>query len=273
MSSAIQQPCPALWVSTIALGEADALVRFFVDSDGAIAARARGLQKATSKLAHTIQPADELNIRLARGRGQTQALIGVTTTKSRPHWRDDLGLLAFYWFMVECAFFGTGTEQLNSAVFTLLTETLSTKPANTQHWACITAFSLKLLKLHGLLCDFDHCVRDGQDLKPSEPVFLLPSGEGFISCKAYNKYYARTGSQLLRLTPDVLPRWRIILHRPTSQTLAINANSIDAAVAIHLVKHQISQAAGCPVNSAAFLLRQWALPSIAELLRQSLATS
>ena len=273
MNAVSQQLRSALWVSTSAVGEADALIRFFADPDGALTTRARGLQKATSKLAHVLLPADELSVRFASGRGQTPSLTGVSTRKNRPYWRKDLRLLALYWFMVECAFLGSGTEKLNRAVFDLITSILDTHPGQVQQWACATAYSFQLLKLHGLLCDFDHCVRNNQSLDPTIPVFMLPSGEGFISREAYNKYYARTGGGLLRLAPEVLVRWRNLLHQPISLAVQISAESVDAAVAIHLTAQQISQSAGCSVNSATFLVRQWALPSLDDLIKQSLGSS
>ena len=113
------QYIPALLAGISNAGEADALIRFFSPTAGALSARARGMSKPASKLAPRLMPAAELRIRLA-GRGAVPVLTGVETEQDHPHWRTSLDLLALYWFLAECAYVGSGECEINTDVYRLV---------------------------------------------------------------------------------------------------------------------------------------------------------
>ena len=131
----------AVLVGITPRAESDAIVRLFADGRGALVARARGLRKAQGKLAPLLQPADELKVRIATGRGGAGLLIGVEIVRAHPHWRADLGLLALYWFMAECLYVGAGEDQVNADMYRLLANLLRSEPAGDLRYGAAAAFS------------------------------------------------------------------------------------------------------------------------------------
>ncbi|GEM_PF-2260210 len=247
--------------------ESDAVVRLFADGRGALVARARGLRKAQSKLAPRLQPADELEVRTAAGRGGVGLLIGVEPVRSHPHWRADLGLLALYWFMAECLYVGAGEEQVNADMYRLLANLLRSEPDGELRYGAAAVFSLKLLGLHGLLADLSCCALDGHALAPDEPAHLLPRGDGLVGRAAYNEHYARSGGGMLRLDAERRRRWLTLLTGALLDYPAVGADQLDAALLIQHAARLLSGTAAAPIRSVQFLVQQWRLPTLEELLR------
>lgn len=258
---------PALLVSTSPVGEADVLVRFFTPSGGAVTALARSLHKSTSRLAASLLPADELEIRLVTGRGARPILAGARVTTDHSCWREDLDLLALYWFMAECAFLSASEQSINQATFQLTANLLRSDPSPLARYGALAVFVLKTQRLHGLLADLSHCVVDGHLLADDEPVHLLPSGEGVIGREAYNKHYARTGGGLVRMEPERLARWRQILGGPLLDYPDLKADELDAALLLHQGARALGDLAGHAVGSAEYLRRQWKLLVFTEILQ------
>lgn len=259
-------PVPALWISTAPLGEADAMLRLFAHPFGELSVLARGLRRSASKLAHLFQSADELQLTLARGRGRLAVLAGASVQHRHEPWRDDLGLLALYWFFAECACLGTAAPPQNGQVYTMLVNLLRTTPQDTAaRCGALGAWCVKLLALHGLLPSLGHCCIDGHALAPDEPAHLLPSGEGVIGREAYNARYARSAAGLLRLEASRLARWRRLHGGPLLDYAAAGADEVDAAVLLHLCARAIADLAARPVHSADFLRAQWRLPTMGEI--------
>lgn len=258
---------PTVLVSIVPTGEKDALVNFF-SPDGALSLRARGLRKAQSKLAPRLQPADELRILTARGRGVYDILTGVDVLRQHKCWRDDLGLLALYWFFAECAFTASGEEQLNRSVFQLLVNLLRNVSGTADRLRAAAVFCLKLLVLHGLMPDIQHCMVDGHVLEGDEPAFLPLSGEGVIGRDAYNKHYARTGGGLLRMTAERLAGWRALATGQLLDYPNVSVDETDVALLVQLTERMLGDATTKPVRSADFLLSQWRLPDMGELMRK-----
>ncbi|MBN2082921.1 DNA repair protein RecO [bacterium] len=258
------QYIPAILAGISTTGEADALVRLFSPVVGAVQTRARGLSKPASKLAARLIPAAELRIRLA-GHGTVPVLTGVETDQDHPQWRSSLDLLALYWFMAECAYVGSGESEINSDVYRLVANLLRHE-AGASRLAAAAVFALKLLRLHGLLPDLDHCALDGHRLGADEPAHLLPNGEGVIGREAYNRHYARTGGGLVRVNADHLERWRRLLSGPLLAYGEQAVDPTDAALLIHHCARAVGDIAAGAIRSAEFLRRQWALPEIGEIL-------
>lgn len=237
------------------------MLRVFACPQGELSILARGLRRSTSKLAHLFQPANELRLSLARGRGRLSVLTGASVHQAHSAWREDLDLLALYWFFMECACLGTAGLTQNEEVYTLIVNLLRTTPAGESgRYGALCAFGLKLLAVHGVLLGLAHCCIDGHRFEPGEPVHLLPSGEGLIGREAYNARYARSTGGLLRLDAERLAHWRRLHGGPLLEYAACAADSVDAAVLLHLCSRSIADVAARPVHSAGFLSQQWKLP-------------
>lgn len=247
--------------------ESDAVVRLFADGHGALVARARGLRKAGSKLAPRLQPADELEVRITAGRGGVGLLIGVEPVRAHPHWRADLGLLALYWFMAECLYVGASEEQVNADMYRLLANLLRSEPAGDLRYGAAAVFCLKLLGLHGLLAELRCCALDGHPLAPDEPAHLLPQGDGLVGRAAYNEHYARSGGGMLRLDAERRQRWQALLTGALLDYPAAAADQLDAALLVQHAARLLGSTAATSIRSVQFLVKQWQLPTIEELLR------
>lgn len=243
------------------------LVRLFSPTGGAVMALARSLRKSTSKLAASLQPADELEVQLARGRGARSVLIGVRTVKEHSTWRTDLNLLSFYWYMAECVYTSAGEPEINSALYRLVVNLLRSDPPPAARCSAAAVFALKFQVVHGLLADLTRCAIDGHVLGADEPVHLLPSGEGLIGREAYNRHYARTAGALVRLAPERLERWRRLLAGALLDYPQIAADKTDAALLLYHSSRLLGDTAGHAVNSAEYLRRQWKLPTYSEILQ------
>jgi len=256
---------PALWVSSQQVGECDALVRFFTPNLGAVTAKARGLLKPASKLAAALKPADELSISLA-GKQTTKTLTGTSTVQEHSSWRTDLHYLALVWFMCEADYVGSGPPQLNEQIFQLTVNLLRSRPQPEALAGGASVFAIRLLTLHGLMPDLDHCVVDHCALNPGEPAFFLPNGEGFVSLGAYNRQFARSRAALLQLSAGRLARWRQLQRAPLLSYHSVQADIEDAAILCALLTRQLSNLANQPLESMKFLRRQWKLPRLSELM-------
>jgi recombinational DNA repair protein (RecF pathway) len=257
---------PALWVSTQQVGESDALVRFFTPGHGALLAKARGLFKPGSKMAPNLKAADELSIALAGSRG-TRTLAGILATQGHAFWRDDLSRLALVWFMTECAYIGSGPQQLNEQVYQLTANLLRTRPEAADLHSAASVFAIRLLTLHGLMADLDHSIVTHAPLSTNEPVFLLPSGEGLIDLASYNQQYARGRAGLLQLSAERHARWRSLQRQPLLDYPQSNADSSDTAILCSLLARHLSNLGNQPLETMKFLKKQWRLPSLGELMR------
>jgi recombinational DNA repair protein (RecF pathway) len=256
-------------------GEADMLADLFTPREGALTLLAKGLAKPGSHMAARLKPADELRIAQTRRRAGWPLLTGAEPEQLHPAWQADLGHLALYWFMLECARLGSGEPEQNAAVFRLLVNLLRSEPAAADLPGCACVFALKLLGLHGLLPPLGHCQLDGHAFAPDEPVFLLASGEGLLGYAAYQAHYARASGLgapglgplggLLPISPVRRRRWQELLHGALLDYPQPGADRADAAALLRLGATALADLAHQPVRSLEFLWQQWRLPLGREL--------
>lgn len=252
---------PAFWCACLPSGETSAYVRLFTSSDGAIAAKAPGLQKPGSKLAPWLQYGDELLINLAPGRGRAPILTGVALSRSHAYWREDLKRLSLLWFMLECAWVTSAAPRANSDTFQLIANLLRSNPQASALPAALCVFCLKLLAMHGLLPDLLSCAESGAAFKPGEPVFLLPTGEGLISRDSYNERYARSSANLRRIEAGRRERWSLLLHGALLRYPERGCDLVDAVLLLDLASLQLGSLANQEVASAKQLRQAWQLPA------------
>jgi len=242
------------------------LVRLFNPDQGSVLIKARGLRKASSKLAPQLQPAAELLLTFARGRGTSRTLTGVGIHRDHPAWRKDLNLIALYWYFAECAALSSSDPEMNAGIYQMLVNLLRSPPGDDDRQGCATVFCLKLAALNGLLPELNCCAVDGTPLSEDEPVFIMPGLEGLIGRNAYNRLYARTGGGIVRLEAKRRRRWIKLLGGALLDYPKAAADELDTAMAVHFTTRGIVDLAGRAVRSADFLKRQWKLPDYTELL-------
>ncbi|MCC7476838.1 recombination protein O N-terminal domain-containing protein [bacterium] len=259
---------PALWVASFPINESDALLRFFAAQEGSLSIKARGILKASSKLAPFLQSGDELLIRSAAARsaqaagaahGALRVLTGLSVAHGHPVWRSGLDHSALWWWMLDCCCAASAAPLQNSEMFQLLVNLLRSEPAAAALPACACVFSLKLLAIHGLLPDFSSCAVDGHRLAPDEPAFLLPSGEGLIGRDVFNARYARSAAELPRIDAPRRLRWQRLLHGALLDYPAARVDAVDAALLIRLATQHIGDLSQQRLETAEFLARQWKL--------------
>jgi recombinational DNA repair protein (RecF pathway) len=276
---------PALWASSTPQGDSDAAVRFFTPVEGSIYLKARGLLKPASKLAPLLQSGDELLLSAASARGAIEheaaqgeerpgqrpaVLTGVALHRGHPNWRRGLREISLAWWMVECCCTASGGPIQNHELFQLTVNLLRSEPDAAQLAACAGAFAIKLLMILGLRPDFMHCSEDGHVLAADEPSFLLPSGEGLVGRAAYNEKYARSAARLPRIDAVRRGRWRALEQGPLLDYGKVAADALDVALLLHIATQHLADLANRPLDSAAFMRRQWKLQSYGELAKMEL---
>jgi recombinational DNA repair protein (RecF pathway) len=170
--------------------------------------------------------------------------------------------------MVECCCTASGAPSQNSELFQLTVNLLRSEPREDELFSCCAVFALKLLALLGLRPDLTHCAIDGHELRADEPSFLLPSGEGLIGRDAFNENYARSGAALLRVDSARRLRWLSLLHGPLLDYVRAQADESDAALLLDLATRHLADLSQRPLDSAAFLRKQWKLPSERDMLQR-----
>lgn len=243
------------------------LLSLFACPEGAVMVRAKGLRRPGSKLAHVFKPADELQVSAVRGRTRMPVLTGASLGIAHPAWREDINLLALYWFVIECARLSSSSPAVNEQVYGLLVDLLRREPlTHSSQVDALADFGISLLSLHGLMPDLARCAIDGHLIEPDEPVHLLPSGEGIVGRDAYNHRYARTGAVLVRMDPARLARWRSMVAGTIRGSDSAAGDATDAALVLHFTALRLAEATSQNMRTAAFLQQQWRLPSFQQVL-------
>lgn len=246
----------ALLVGSLPRGEADSLVRFLTPVHGSLTLLARGLRKPGSKLAGQLQPADELLLSAATGRGSLGILTAASCERAHPRWRNDLWLLSLYWFMLECSWLASSDETSNADGYRLLANLLRSDPDADSRAALAVVFCIRFLGLHGMLPDLLHDEETGERL--AGDVMCRPAFEGLLAAEG-------NAPGMVRIGRERLERWRRLHSRPLLEYPEVPCDPVDVSMLVAFVSNQVSSMAGFNVRSAEFLSRQWKLSRLSEL--------
>ncbi len=253
---------PALLVGSLPRGEADSLVRFYTPGHGGLQLAARSLRKPGSKLVGQLQPADELQISAAHARAGAPILTAVSCSREHRLWRNDLNLLALYWFMLECAWLASSDDVSNADGYRLIVNLLRSDPQPAQRYGLASVYCMRVLALHGMLPDLFHDELTGAALEGE--CLCGPAFEGLRNARdPAHAGLPRHG--LLLIDAPRLQRWRSLQSRPLLEYGKLDCDAVDAALLVGFLRVHISGLAGTAVHSAEFLSRQWKLSRYRDL--------
>lgn len=157
-------------------GEADRLLTLYTRQLGKTRAIAKGARKIASRKAGHIEPFTHVKLQLAKGRDMfvvTQA----DTVDAYLSLREDLILTSQAAYVLELLDrFTYEDETENSAIFRLLTDTLSRLASQLDPWLVIRYYEIRLLDHLGFRPQLFECANCGREVKPEDQFFSFSAG-------------------------------------------------------------------------------------------------
>jgi len=165
----------AVVISHRDFGEADRFIHLFSRELGKIDAIAKGVRKARSRKAAYLEPFTHVALVLARGQSvwiitQADMLTAFNAI------REDLRKTAQAAYIVELADRLTAQEQVESAVFRLVLESLKRLDQLPDPYNALCHYELSLLGLTGFRPEFFKCVGCGEEIQPRDQFFSAHLG-------------------------------------------------------------------------------------------------
>jgi DNA repair protein RecO (recombination protein O) len=157
-------------------GEADRLLTLYTRQLGKTRALAKGARKIASRKAGHIEPFTHVRLQLAKGRDMplvTQA----DTVDAYQALREDLILTSQASYVLELLDrFTYEGETENTAIFRLLTDTLSRLASKTDPWLAIRYYEIRLLDHLGFRPQLVECANCGREIKAEDQFFSFSAG-------------------------------------------------------------------------------------------------
>ena len=157
-------------------GEADRLLTLYTRQLGRTRAIAKGARKIASRKAGHIEPFTHVRLQLAKGR-DTLIVTQADTVDAYLPLRDDLILTSQASYVLELLDrFTYEDETENSAIFRLLTDTLSRLASQLDPWLVIRYYEIRLLDHLGFRPQLFECANCGREIKPEDQFFSFSAG-------------------------------------------------------------------------------------------------
>ena len=157
-------------------GEADRLLTLYTRQLGKTRAIAKGARKIASRKAGHIEPFTHVRLQLAKGR-DTLIVTQADTVDAYLPLRDDLILTSQASYVLELLDrFTYEDETENSAIFRLLTDTLSRLASQLDPWLVIRYYEIRLLDHLGFRPQLFECANCGREVKPEDQFFSFSAG-------------------------------------------------------------------------------------------------
>jgi DNA repair protein RecO (recombination protein O) len=184
-------------------GEADRLLTLYTRQLGKTRAVAKGARKIASRKAGHIEPFTHVKLQLAKGR-DTLILTQADTVDAYQPLREDLILTSQASYVLELLDrFTYQDETENSAIFRLLTDTLSRLAAKADPWLVIRYYEMRLLDHLGFRPQLFECANCGRAILPEDQFFSF--GAGGVICP-------RCGQGLRNLNPLSVETLKYLRH-------------------------------------------------------------
>jgi len=157
-------------------GEADRLLTLYTRQLGKARAIAKGARKIASRKAGHVEPFTHVRLQLAKGR-DTLIVTQADTVDAYLPLRDDLILTSQASYVLELLDrFTYEDETENSAIFRLLTDTLSRLASSLDVWLVTRYYEMRLLDHVGFRPQLFECANCGREIKPEDQFFSFSAG-------------------------------------------------------------------------------------------------
>ena len=157
-------------------GEADRLVTIYTRQRGKIRAVAKGARKMRSRKAGHVQPFTRITLQLARARGP-YIITQVDTIDAYLPLRDDLNLTGNASYLVELMDrFTYAEEERNTALFTLLENSLTRLSRGDDVWIVVRYYEMRLLDHLGFRPRLFHCASCETEIRAENQFFSAAQG-------------------------------------------------------------------------------------------------
>jgi DNA repair protein RecO (recombination protein O) len=157
-------------------GEADRMLTLYTRQLGKTRALAKGARKIASRKAGHIEPFTYVKLQLAQGRDMPLITQADTVDAYQPL-REDLILTSHASYVLELLDrFTYADETENSALFRLLTDTLSRLAAKTDPWLVLRYYEIRLLDHLGFRPQLFACANCGREIKAEDQFFSFSAG-------------------------------------------------------------------------------------------------
>lgn len=165
----------AIVLRTVDLGEADRILVLFTRHFGKVHVVAKGIRRATSRMAGHAEPLTHATYQLARGR-DLEVLTGAEARAIYPALREDLGRIAAGWYCAELIDRFTVEHVPAAPLFDLLETALRHLNAGFAAPLVCRWFDLHLLDRSGFRPELAVCVNCQKALEERENVWNAASG-------------------------------------------------------------------------------------------------
>jgi DNA repair protein RecO (recombination protein O) len=157
-------------------GEADRLLTLYTRQLGKARALAKGARKIASRKAGHIEPFTHVKLQLAKGRDML-ILTQADTVDAYQPLREDLILTSHASYVLELLDrFTYEDETENSAIFRLLTETLSRLASKIDPWIVIRYYEMRLLDHLGFRPQLFECANCRREILAEDQFFSFSAG-------------------------------------------------------------------------------------------------
>src|SRR5512138_1407058 len=157
-------------------GEADRMLTLYTRQLGKTRALAKGARKIASRKAGHIEPFTYVKLQLAQSRDMPLITQADTIDAYQPL-REDLILTSHAAYVLELLDrFTYADETENSALFRLLTDTLSRLASKTDPWLVLRYYEIRLLDHLGFRPQLFQCANCGREIKPEDQFFSFSAG-------------------------------------------------------------------------------------------------
>jgi len=184
-------------------GEADRLLTLYTRQLGKTRAIAKGARKIASRKAGHIEPFTHVRLQLAKGRDMLILTQAETVDAYQPL-REDLILTSQASYVLELLDrFTYQDDTENSAIFRLLTETLSRLASKADPWLVIRYYEMRLLDQLGFRPQLVECANCRRVVLPEDQFFSFSAGG--VICP-------RCGQGLRNVTPISVETLKYLRH-------------------------------------------------------------